>query len=72
MYEDERLKGINHSFCGSLKFKFQNENIDTITFLDKPNSTFSRGEIDNVETYYIQGFVWDQEKKPHISFISAK
>ncbi len=64
MFQDGKLGGINHSLCGGLVFYFADAELRNISFLDKPNSTFKRGNMEDLESHNLQGFSWDIESKP--------
>ncbi len=65
MYEGNDLTGVNHSFCGGLVFTFVEKEMNVLRFKDKPNSKFTKGGIQNPETYNLQGFAWSIETKPN-------
>ena len=64
MYENQKLEGINHSFCGELFFFFKKDELDHIKFVDKPNSKFNKADISDEESHNLQGFSWDINRQP--------
>ena len=65
MYEEDKLTGVNHSFCGGLEFTFEAGDIDFLRFKDKPNSKFNKGTISDPNSFNLQGFKWEDDKKPN-------
>ncbi len=61
----DELQGINTTFSGTMRFQFADSEIDQVRFFRNPDSTiheYSAG-ID-VNSFRIQNFVWNIEKRP--------
>lgn len=62
--ENDLLIGINQTKCSSIKIKMEESEIRTISFLDKPSSSFSPPLETSPENLLLKGFQWLDSKRP--------
>lgn len=62
--EEDLLIGINQSKCSSIRIKMKENEIQTISFLEKPSSIFSPPLSTPVGDLLLKDFIWHSQKRP--------
>ncbi len=62
--EIKKYKGMNHTDCSDIIIYFNQEDIDRITFITKPDSVFYPMDKINPKTKFLKDFRWITEGRP--------
>lgn len=67
--EVETLSGMNRIDCNEIDVRFSNSEIQTISFLDEPNSVFYPMDRIPPKELFFKGFSWEIDRKPERPFV---